>query len=272
AGAGGQAPAGNQTAPAPPPAPRPLVPVTAASVMKAPDRYIGETVTLTGIVDRGLSVTTFTVDQNAAQKSDDAVLVIARRELNRPVVEDEYVTIVGELIKYDAAEIAKRTNPAFATHLAADATSAWAGRPVVLATTVFQGSEDIAMRMPPPANPAEEPLDKAMKAIGPANGAFRKGMAASNAELTAKNLAIIRDAFDETERFFRSQRMREPQRWAEDARKVTEGMQKAVAAGNWTAVKAGAENLGKACANCHTPYRDRYDDGTFRLKRPDGGQ
>lgn len=267
---GGQARAGNQTAPAPPPAPKPLVPVTAASVMKAPERFVGETVTLTGVVDRGLSSTTFTVDQDPASKSDNAVLVIARRELNRAVAEDEYVTVVGELIKYDPAAVASRKDPVFRTGLAPEATSAFLGRPVVLATVVFQGSEDIAMRMPPPMNPAEEPLDKAMRAIGPANGAFRKGMAASNVELTAKNLAIIRDAFDETERFFRSQRLREPQRWAEDARRVTEGMQKAVAAGNWTAVKAQADNLGKTCTTCHTTYRDRYDDGSFRLKRPDG--
>jgi len=267
----GQPPAGNQTAPAPPPAPKPLVPVTASSVIAAPDRYLGETVTLTGIVDKAMSITTFTVDHDATTSSDKSILVIARRTLNEPVVADEYVTIIGELIKYDAAEVAKRKDPAFVSDVPAETLAAFAGRPVVLATTVFQGSRDLAMRLPPPMTPAEEALDKAMKAVGPANGAFRKGMAGSNVELAAKNAAILRDAFAETEQFFKAQRMREPERWAVDARRVVESIQKAVAANNWTAVKAEADNLGKACQTCHAAYRDRYDDGSFRLIRP-GGQ
>ncbi|MDP1569682.1 MAG: hypothetical protein Q8L86_06735 [Vicinamibacterales bacterium] len=267
----GQPPAGNQTAPAPPPPPKPLVPVTASSVIAAPDRYLGETVTLTGIVDKAMSITTFTVDHDAKTSSDKSILVIARRTLNEPVVADEYVTVIGELIKYDPAEVAKRKDPAFVSDVPAETLAAFAGRPVVLATTVFQGSRDLAMRLPPPMTPAEEALDKAMKAVGPANGAFRKGMAGSNVELAAKNAAILREAFVESEQFFKAQRMREPERWAVDARRIVESIQKAVAANNWTAVKAEADNLGKACQTCHAAYRDRYDDGSFRLIRP-GGQ
>jgi hypothetical protein len=265
----GQAQPGNQTPATPPTPPRPLVPVTASSIMKAPDRYLGETVTMTGVVDRAMSMTTFTVDQDPETKSEDAVLVIARRTLNEKVAEDEYVTVVGELIRYDPAEVATRKDPVFDTQLPADATTAFVGRPVVLATVVFQGSRDIAMRLPPPMTPAEEAFQKVMRAIGPANGAFRKGMAGSNAELAREHLATLRTSFAEAEKFFRSQRVNEAVRWAQDARRVTESIDKAVVGGNWATVKAGADNLAKACATCHDKYRERYDDGSFRVRFPD---
>lgn len=261
-------PEAKPTAPAPPPAPKPLVPVTASSVLATPDRYLGETVTMTGIVEAPLSMTTFTVDHDAKAANENAILVIARRELNEKVVANEYVTVIGELIKFDAAEIAKRKDPAFVSDLPADALAKFAGRPVVLATTVFQGSRDLAMRLPPPMTPAEEALDKVMKQVGPANGAFRKGMAGSNVDLARDNAATLTKMFIETEQFFKAQRMNEPEKWAQDARRVTETIEKAVVAQNWTAVKAQAENLGKACQSCHAAYRDRYDDGSFRLKRP----
>jgi hypothetical protein len=269
----GQPPAAAQppatpAAPAPPPAPKPLVPVTASSVMASPDRFIGETVTMTGIVDSAMSMTTFTVDHDAKATSDNAILVIARRALNEKVVADEYVTVIGELIRFDAAEVAKRKDPAFVSDLPADALAKFAGRPVVLATTVFQGSRDLAMRLPPPMTPAEETLDKAMKQVGPANAAFRKGMAGSNVDLARDNAAVLTKMFIETEQFFKSQRMNEPEKWAQDARRITESIEKAVVAQNWTAVKAQADNLGKTCQTCHAAYRDRYDDGSFRLKRP----
>lgn len=265
----GQPPAGNQTAPAPPAPPKPLVPVTASSVIAAPDRYLGETVTMTGIVDEAMSRTTFTVDHDPKTTSDKAILVIARRPLNEEVVADEYVTIIGELIPYDPAEVAKRKDPEFVSDLPADALAKFAGRPVVLATTVFQGSRDLAMRLPPPMTPAEQAFQKVMMAIGPANAAFRKGMAGSNVDLARDNAAVLARSFAEAEQFFRSQRMNEPQRWAQDARKIAETIEKAVVAQNWTGVKAQADNLGKACQTCHAAYRDRYDDGSFRLKRPD---
>ncbi len=268
--AGQQPPAGAKPAPPPPPPPpKPLVPVTASSVIKTPDRYLGETVTMTGIVDEALSMTTFTVDHDMKATSDNAILVIARRTLNEKVVDNEYVTVIGELIKFDPAEVAKRKDPAFVSDLPADQLAKFVGRPVVLATTVFQGSRDLAMRLPPPMTPAEEAFDKVMKAVGPANGAFRKGMAGSNVELARENIVILRNSFAETEKFFRAQRMNEPVKWAQDARRITETIEKQVIAANWTAVKAEADNLGKACQTCHAEYRDRYDDGSFRLKRPD---
>lgn len=266
----GQPRPGSQTAA--PETPRPIVPVAASSVIKFPDRFVGETVTLTGVVDQALSTTTFTVDQDAKTASGtNAVLVIARRPLNARIKENEYVTVVGDLIKYDPAVVAKRRDPAFDTQLPPEATAAYVGRPVILATTVFQGSEDLAMRLPPPMTPAEQAFQKVMLQVGPANGAFRKAMAGANADQVREQLGVLRNAFTETEAFFKTHRVAEAVKFAQDARRIVEAADKAAVAANWAAVKAEADNLAKMCQTCHNTYRDRYDDGSFRVKLPGTG-
>jgi hypothetical protein len=39
------------------------------------------------------------------------------------------------------------------------------------------------------------------------------------------------------------------------------------AANDWEAIKASTAVLNQACQNCHAVYRERVDDGTFRIKR-----
>jgi mono/diheme cytochrome c family protein len=40
----------------------------------------------------------------------------------------------------------------------------------------------------------------------------------------------------------------------------------AAAAAKWDDVKASAGTLGQKCAACHGAYRERFDDGSFRIK------
>jgi lipocalin len=54
--------------------------------------------------------------------------------------------------------------------------------------------------------------------------------------------------------------------WAQDARKAAEAIELSAAAGKWDEVKATTATLGKMCQTCHTAYRERYDDGSFRAK------
>ena len=85
----------------------PLVPVTASSLAKHPETYIGATVALTATVERQLSPTVFVVDQDKAKSLPEVVLVIAPT-LQSPPPANSYVNVVGDAIAFDPVEVAKR--------------------------------------------------------------------------------------------------------------------------------------------------------------------
>jgi cytochrome c556 len=53
---------------------------------------------------------------------------------------------------------------------------------------------------------------------------------------------------------------------AAEAKKHSDAIMGAVASNNWDGVKAAAGPLGQQCASCHGVYRERLDDGSFRIK------
>ena len=55
-------------------------------------------------------------------------------------------------------------------------------------------------------------------------------------------------------------------KWAADARANVLAVEKAAKSGTWDAAKTAAAAVGSACATCHTPYRERLEDGSFRFK------
>src|SRR5262249_58908255 len=89
------------------PAPKPIVPVAASTVVNNPDPSIGEYVSLTAAVEQTLTKTTFSVDQDRT-KSDKEILVVAPT-LTGAVDANAYVTVLGELVKFDPDEIKKKT-------------------------------------------------------------------------------------------------------------------------------------------------------------------
>ena len=98
----GATPAAPPAAPAAQPAPpqKPLVPLVASTLAAKPDTYYGENVTLMAIVDQTLSPTAFSVDQDKTKSTGQDVLVLAPR-LNEPVELNTYVTVIGEVVKFD---------------------------------------------------------------------------------------------------------------------------------------------------------------------------
>src|SRR5437867_565154 len=125
---------------------------------------------------------------------------------------------------------------------------------------------DLAKRLPPPLNAEEEAYQKVMRQVGPAFAALRPAVEASNAETAAKNAAVLQKAFTDTEAFWKPKKA-EPTLWAQNARKEVEAVQAAIAAGKWDDAKAHAATVGQACAQCHGAYRERFDDGSFRIKK-----
>jgi hypothetical protein len=271
-----QPPAANPApaAPAPAPAasapPKPLVPVATNTVTAHPDAYYGQAVTINAAVEQILSKSAFSVDQRRVGAAADVkrtptdVLVLVPT-IQSPVELNAYVTVMGELVKFDPAEITRKAKD-YKLDLPADVVAKYSGRPALLATSVINEKfVDLAKRLPPPLNAEEEAYQKVMRQVGPAFAALRPAVEASNAETAAKNAAVLQKAFTDTEAFWKPKKA-EPTLWAQNARKEVEAVQAAIAAGKWDDAKAHAATVGQACAQCHGAYRERFDDGSFRIK------
>jgi cytochrome c556 len=253
----------------PPPAgsaaPKPLVPITASTLAGNPDSFIGEWVSVTGVIEQSLSRLAFSVDQGKIKSASD-ILVLAPR-LNSPVDPSTYVTVVGEVVRFDPDAIAKKSKD-YAIDLSPDLVAKYRGRPAVLATSVINSKMvDLAKRLPPPMAADEQAFDNIMKKVGPAFAAVRQADA-SNADATKENTAVLKQAFADTENFWKTKGRADATQWAQDARKHVDAIDHAAAAGHWDEVKSMATTLGQACQSCHTAYRERFDDGSFRIKEP----
>jgi hypothetical protein len=223
------------------PAPKPLVPAAANSIAKDPDAFVGQVVTLTASIDQVLSPTMFTVDQNPRKPADGDVLVIAQ-SLSAPIIVNTHVTVIGEVVRHE-------------------------GRPAIRATSVLTSAGvDLARRVLPPLSPEEAALDKAMKTIGPAFNAVRQAVAAGGGDNAAQQATALTQALTETEAFWKKRGVADAQQWAADALAQSTALERAVAAGKWEDAKTAASALQQACSACHGAYRERLDDGSYRMR------
>jgi hypothetical protein len=247
------------------PAAKPLVPVAASSLVLNPDAHYGENVALTGAVEQQLSKTAFSVDQDPARSTGKELLIVAPY-LNAAVTPNKYITVVGEVVKFDPAEIAKKVKD-YTLDLPADVVAKYTGKPAVIATSVITAElADIGKRQPPPPTPAEEAFDKVMKSVSAANTALRKGIDESSLELTKQQTTILKKNFMEAQLFFKNRGTADATGWAQDAYKFVDAIETAATAGKWEDVKTSATSLAGMCSTCHAAHRERMDDGTFRIK------
>ena len=254
-GRGGGAPAGPT-----------LVPMTAASLLAQPQLYIGQTVAVTAAMERTLTKTTFTVDQDSTKALPKDLLIIAPTLVSAAGA-NTYVTIVGEAIKFDPALVATKLK-GYTLDLPADMIEKYRGQPAVLATSVVDAAlTDLAKPKPVPLTPAEEAFDKVMKQVSPAFAALRQAADGSDAAAAKTRTTELAKLFADTQAFFKTRNNADAIGWAGDAAKAVTTIEAAVTAGKWDDAKAGATALNGVCGQCHTAYRERADDGTFRVKR-----
>src|SRR6185436_19455928 len=159
---------------APPPAantpPKPLVPVAASSVAANPDPYVGEYVTMTGAVEANLTKTSFSVDQDKSKSTGKEVLVLAP-SLQKQTDANTYVTVIGQLIKFDEKEVASKLKD-YQIDLSPADIAKYKGKPVVLATAVINTAGiDIAKKPIPPMGADELTLQKIMTKLPVAQAA-----------------------------------------------------------------------------------------------------
>jgi len=244
---------------------KPLVPMTASSIVRDPAAHMGENVSMMASVDAILSKTVFTVDQDKTKSTGQDVIVIAP-SLQAPPEVNAYLTVQGEVFKFDPAEIAKR-NRSYKLDLSPEQIEKFRGKPAVMATAVVNNALiDLAKRPIAPPSPAEVALSGHMKTINSAMGVVRAGLEKPDAAQLKEQAAALKKAFADSEAIFKSRNMTTAITWAGEALKHATAMETAVAAGKWDDVKAAAGGIQPLCAQCHGEHRERLDDGSYRIK------
>jgi hypothetical protein len=252
----------------PPPAgtpPNPLVPVAASSVAANPDPYVGEYVTMTGSVEANLSKTSFSVDQDKTKSTGKEVLVLAPT-MQKPADANGYVTVIGQLIKFDEKEIASKLKD-YKIDLSPADIEKYKGKPVVLATAVINNAGiDIAKKPIPPMTADDLTLQKVMTKLPAAQGAVRKSLDSKDIPGSKEQATVLKNAFTEIEAFWKAKGNEEAMKWANEGKNHADAILVNLGLNNIEAAKTSITPLGATCGSCHGKYRERMEDGTFRIK------
>jgi hypothetical protein len=244
---------------------KPLLPLSVSTLVSGGDKYVGENVTVTGPVEKVLSTLSFSLDTDPAKSSGKEVLVIAPR-LNAAIVPNSYITVLGKVIKYDPATIAQVAADR-KIDVPADAASKFTGKPVLLATEIMTDKfVDLTRRDAPPMTADDQMVQAIMKKVQPAAGQIRGLADKSDMAGIRQNTATLRQSFTEVEAFFKQRNRPDAVKLAQDARAAVDNIDKVVGTGKWDDVKTAAQELQQKCAACHNANRERFDDGSFRIK------
>ncbi|TAK19423.1 MAG: hypothetical protein EPO35_00165 [Acidobacteria bacterium] len=249
--------------PGTPPPPDP-VPTAVSSIVANPAAYTGKVVSVTASVERMVTPTAFIVDQNRTAAQGE-ILVIAPALYKTPSA-DAYITVVGELVSFDPAEIAKRL-PAYKLDVPDDVVTKFRGKPAILATALVASDfKDLTKRPPGPMTPDDEKLSAIMKQVSPASAALRTAAGASDAAAVKARAAELKKLFTDAQAVFKARSVMTALIWSSDAIKQADAADAAATAGNWADVTAATTSLTATCTSCHNAHRERQDDGTYRLK------
>jgi len=245
-------------------------PVATNTIVDAPDQYFGKVVTITAGVERMTSKTTFLMDQQkvAGPKEVKAVgkpILVIAPYLTSSLDQKKYFLVRGQVVKFEPSAVAKLA-PGYVLDLPQDVGAKYMGQPVLVASSVLNSTYvELAKKPIPPPTQTDVALTAAMKTISPAFNALRTAAQDSKADIVKTNLAEIGPAFAQAESVLRNLRHAAVAH-ARDARTQVASIETALAAGNWDAVKSSAAALNQTCQSCHTAFRERQDDGTYRIK------
>lgn len=247
-------------------------PIATNTILQSPDEYYGKLVTISAGVEGVLSRTAFLVDQRRAAGPGDVkaigkpILVLAPY-LTAPLAPTQkgYLLLRGQIVKLDAAAIA-RVAEGYTLDLAPEVIAKYQGQPILVATSVLDNVYAELGRKPlPPPSAIDVSLSAAMKTIAPAVAALRTAVQESKADAVAQNATALAPAFTQVEAIFDDLGQSPAAQWAREGRAHVVSTESAAAAGNWDAARTSAAALNQVCGTCHAAYRQRQEDGTFRI-------
>ena len=247
------------------------MPIATNTILQNPDAYYGRAVTISAGVEQVLSKTAFVIDQRRAVGTSEVkaigkpILVIAPY-LNGQLDQQHYLLMTGQIVKFDEAALA-RVVADYKLDLAPEVSAKYQGQPVLVATSVRNSTYlEIGKKPLPPPGAGEVSLDAVMKTVAPAFADLRTAIQESKTDVVAGDAAKLGPAFTQIEAIWGDLGQRPAAEWAREAHAQVASIETAAAAGNWAAAKTSATALNTLCQNCHAAYRERQEDGTFRIK------
>jgi len=247
------------------------LPLATNTILRNPDVYYGKQITLSAGVDHMLSKTAFVVDQwkmtapNEVMPVGKPILVVAPY-LTSALTQRNYLLMRGELIKFDTTALA-RVSAEYKIDLGPELWTKYQGQPMLLALTVINGTyTELAKKpiLPPTAN--ELALSDEMKIISSAFSSLKAAADNAQPDGVATNGTKLLPAFAKVETIWDAVGASSAGQWARDAQEYVESIQHDAASGNWDRAKFTTNKLNQVCGTCHATFRDRADDGTFRMK------
>jgi cytochrome c556 len=125
---------------------------------------------------------------------------------------------------------------------------------------------DIAKKPIPPMTADDLALQKIMTKLPAAQAAVRKSLDSKDAAGAKEQATLLKDSFTQIEAFFKTKNNQEAMKWAGEGKGHAEAILVNLGMNNVEAAKTSITPLGGTCGSCHGKYRERMDDGTFRIK------
>jgi cytochrome c556 len=127
----------------------------------------------------------------------------------------------------------------------------------------WSGSMAVAQKVTTP-----DELDKTMKKVGPAMQAMQKAMKSDNYDEVKAQLAIVKQAMDDSREFWIQHKKEDAIQFNKDTVGKIEALNKVVSAQpvDPSAALAAMKEMGGACLSCHKTYRERDADNNYILK------
>ncbi len=110
-------------------------------------------------------------------------------------------------------------------------------------------------------------IQPVMKEVQPAFMSLSKNLQGSMAADAQKDAEKLQGLFKETAAFMKAQKAEQGIGWANDAAAKAGDVAKAVKANDMTGANTARADLQKACATCHTTYREGAP-GSYKFKAP----
>src|SRR5262249_11546156 len=177
---------------------------------------------LTAPVEATLTKSAFSVDQDKTKTEKD-ILIIAPTLQNQPEA-NAYVTVLGELVKFDPDAIKSKTKN-YTLDLTPEQIAKYKGKTAVARAVVVNSTGvDIAKVIPPPMTAEELEYQKIMRQVGPANTALRAAIDKMDAAAVKEQAAILSTSFTKTEAFWKTKNKTDAVGMAAEAKKQSDAI------------------------------------------------
>jgi cytochrome c556 len=113
----------------------------------------------------------------------------------------------------------------------------------------------------------EQEYEKWMKQTGSTMGALRKSVEAKQAEEVAAGAATLAEIFKKSEQFWAGRQKEDGVEWSKKSAAAAAEVEAAAKAGDFEKVGAGMKSLFGNCSACHTAFREKLPDGSYRFKQ-----